>query len=200
MARRFQLITGLTSALLATALCAADDPAKPHPEAAARDGAPKEGAAKEGAPKDRDPAAGARPFKLGPKQQKEATKAGPEVQNVYKALEALTPEQQARFKENFVRWMNLSPDEKRAAREREETRKKKMAEETESVIRDSGLNLEPPQRAKFAKRYAEERRKLEERLRQEMEEKRKPLVAEIVARLRTEFSGSAQVAATPPPR
>jgi hypothetical protein len=195
MARRFQLITGLASALLATALFA-DDPSKPHPEAAARDGAPKEGA-----PRDRDPAPGAtRPFKLGPKQQKEATKAGPEVQNVYKALEALTPEQQARFKENFVRWMNLSPDEKRAAREREETRKKKMAEETEAVLRESGLNLEPPQRAKFAKRYAEERRKLEEHLRSEMEEKRKPMVAEIVARLRTEFSGSGQVAATPPPR
>lgn len=184
MARLQQLITGLASVALGTAVFAADDPAKPHPEAAAKAG---------------DAPPTARPFKLGPKQQKEATKAGPEVQNVYKALEALTPEQQARFKENFIRWMNLSPDEKRAAREREETRKKKMAEETEAVLQETGLTLEPGQRAKFAKRYAEERRKLEERLRQEMEEKRKPQVAEIVARLRTEFSSSGPVAATPQP-
>lgn len=180
---RNQLIAVLAFGTAATALLAADKAASPNTT-------PLPGAASP---------APTRPFKLGPKQQKQASKAGPEVENVYKALEALTPEQQTRFKENFVRWINLSPDEKRAMRERDETRKKKMAEETQQALRESGLNLEPAQRGKFAKRYAEERRKLEERLRAEVEEKRKPQVAEIIAQLRTEFGGSGQVAATPTP-
>jgi hypothetical protein len=40
----------------------------------------------------------------------------------------------------------------------------------------------------FAKRYGEERRKVEEQLRKEMEEKRKPLIKEVIARLKEEFS------------
>lgn len=140
-----------------------------------------------------------RPFRLGPKQKQEATKAGPEVENVYKALEALTPEQQRKFKENFARWINLSPDQKRTMREREENRKKKMVEETQAAIAATGLTLDGPQRARFSKRYAEERRRIEEKLRKETEEKRRPLVADVIARLKTEFSSGGQVATTPPP-
>jgi hypothetical protein len=156
----------------------ADDPNRPKPEAQV--------------------GVSPRPFRLGPKQKQEATKAGPEVENVYKALEALTPEQQKKFKENFIRWMNLTPDEKRLMREREETRKKKMAEETQAAIAQTGLTLEGPQRSKFVKRYAEERRKIEEKLRQETEARRKPMVAEVINQLRTEFSTQSAVAATPP--
>ena len=55
-------------------------------------------------------------------------------------------------------------------------------------IRDTGLTLEGERRAQFTKRYAEERRKLEEQLRKELEEKRQPLLKELVARLKGEFS------------
>ena len=41
----------------------------------------------------------------------------PEFENVLKALEALSPEQRKRFRENFLRWSNLPPNEKRALRE-----------------------------------------------------------------------------------
>ena len=34
--------------------------------------------------------------------------------NVRKALDELTPEQRQRFQENFLRWSNLSPEEKKA--------------------------------------------------------------------------------------
>jgi hypothetical protein len=155
----------------------ADDPNRPKPEGQAG-----------GSP---------RPFRLGPKQKQEATKAGPEVENVYKALEALTPEQQKKFKENFIRWMNLTPDEKRLMRERDENRKRHMAEETQAAIAQSGLTLEGPQRSKFVKRYAEERRKIEEKLKKETEERRKPMVAEVINQLRTEFATPTAVAATP---
>jgi hypothetical protein len=186
---RNQLIGGLC--LLVFSSCAAlaqgDKPKGPKDEAGK---AKPEGQA----------GASPRPFKLGPKQKQEATKAGPEVENVYKALEALTPEQQRMFKDNFVRWINLSPDQKRTMREREENRKKRMVEETQEAIAATGLTLDGPQRAKFTKRYAEERRKIEEKLRKESEDKRKPLVADVIAQLKTEFSSSTQVAATPAPR
>ena len=42
--------------------------------------------------------------------------SSPEFENVRKALDALTPEQRKRFQENFVRWSNLSSEEKKALR------------------------------------------------------------------------------------
>ena len=124
----------------------------------------------------------------GRKKAERAAANSPEFDNVRKAIEALTPEQQKRFRENFVRWMNLSPEEKRALRDRDELRRKRMSEETERAMAQAGLQLDGERRARFSKRYAEERRKVEEQLRREMEEKRRPLVQEIIGRLKAEFS------------
>jgi hypothetical protein len=122
----------------------------------------------------------------------------PELDSVRKALEALTPEQRRRFQENFARWADLPPEEKKALRNREELRKKFMEREIDAALRESGLQLSAEQRELFIKRYAEERRKVEEQLRKEMAEKRKPLVRELLGRLKTEFASGA-VAATPAP-
>src|SRR4051794_27161708 len=112
----------------------------------------------------------------------------PELENVRKALEALTPEQRQQFRENFNRWINLPPDEKRALRDREELRRQHMAEETEAAIKQLGIELDPARRQAFMRRYSEERRKVEEQLRKETEAKRAPMVADIIARLKVEFS------------
>ena len=113
---------------------------------------------------------------------------GQEFGNVRRALEALTPEQRQRFVENLKRWSNLPPEEKKALADRDGFRRKKMAEEIDAAISSAGLTLEGDRRALFAKRYAEERRKLEEQLRKELEEKRRPLLQELVGRLKVEFS------------
>jgi hypothetical protein len=123
----------------------------------------------------------------------------PAFDNVRKALDALTPAQRKRFQENLIRWQNLSPDEKKALRDREEFRKKIVAQEVDTVIKDSGLELDPERREQFAKRYSEERRKIEEQLRKEAAEKRKPLVKEMVARLKAEFASPAPLPATAQP-
>lgn len=115
----------------------------------------------------------------------------PEFENVRKALDALTPEQRRRFQENFWRWANLPPEEKKALRDREEIRKKVMQQEVQAAIQEAGLQLDGERREQFMKRYGQERRKIEEQLRKETMEKRKPLVKELVARLKAEFSGSA---------
>lgn len=112
----------------------------------------------------------------------------PEFDDVRRALEALTPEQRKRFQENLLRWSNLPPDEQKALRERAEFRRKRIKEEIDEGIKAAGLELNDEGRQQFAKRYFEERRKIEEQLRKEMEEKRRPLVKEIVGRLKDEFS------------
>jgi len=112
----------------------------------------------------------------------------PEFQNARRALEALTPEQRQRFIENFKRWSNLPPEEKKVLADRELIRRKKIAEEVNQAIAESGLDLTAERRMFFAKRYGEERRKVEEQLRKEMDEKRKPLIKEIIGRLKEEFS------------
>ena len=112
----------------------------------------------------------------------------PEFGNVRRALEALTPEQRQRFIENLKRWSNLPPEEKKALADREGFRRKKIAEEIDHTISETGLKLEGERRALFAKRYMEERRKVEEQLRKELEEKRQPLLNDLVARLKAEFS------------
>ncbi len=137
----------------------------------------------------------------GPEKKKRKDRdatPSPEFENVRKALDALTPEQRKRFQENFVRWSNLSPEEKKALRDREEVRKKFMDQELQAAIQETGLQLDGERRQQFLKRYAQERRKIEEQLRKETQEKRKPMVKEMIGRLKEEFS-SGTVAAPPDP-
>jgi hypothetical protein len=121
----------------------------------------------------------------------------PEFQNARRALEALTPEQRQRFIENFKRWSNLPPEEKKALADRELVRRKKIAEEVNQALAETNLDLTGERRALFAKRYGEERRKVEEQLRKELEEKRKPLIKEIIARLKEEFSAATLASPAP---
>jgi hypothetical protein len=121
-------------------------------------------------------------------RQGEGPGNGAAFENVRKALESLTPEQRKRFQENFLRWANLSPEEKKALREREEVRKKMMEQETEAALQESALQLDGERREQFIKRYTEGRRIIEEQLRKEMNEKRKPMVHELISRLRNEFA------------
>lgn len=114
----------------------------------------------------------------------------PELENVRKALEALTPEQRQQFRENFTRWMALSPEEKKAVREVQELRHKKMAEEIEGALARSGLQLDPARHPAYVRRYTEERRKIEEQLRAETDAKRAPMVEALIERLKKEFTSA----------
>jgi hypothetical protein len=132
-------------------------------------------------------------------RKERAETASPEFENVRKALDALTPEQRKRFQENFWRWANLPTEEKKALRNREETRKKFMEQDVQAAIQESALQLDGERRAQFVQRYGEERRKIEEQLRKETMEKRKPLIREMVARLKAEFSETGPTPVEPTP-
>ena len=126
---------------------------------------------------------------------------GPDAErfeNVRKALDALTPEQRKRFQENFQRWSNLPPEEKKALADREIFRRKKIAEEIDAALKDSGLELDAERRELFARRYGEERHRIEEQLRKELDEKRQPLLKEVIAKLKAEFSTAAPAPGSAP--
>ena len=122
---------------------------------------------------------------------------GEKFENVRKAIEALTPEQRKRFQENFLRWSNLSPEEKKALADREIFRRKKIAEDIDAALKEAGLELDAERRELFARRYGEERHKIEEQLRKELDDKRRPLLKEVIARLKAEFSGGTPATGRP---
>lgn len=127
----------------------------------------------------------------------DASPKGPAYENVRKALDALTPEQRKKFQENFWRWANLSPEEKKALRDREDIRKKAIEQETEAALQQAGLtSLEGERREQFIKRYSEGRRAIEEQLRKEMAEKRKPMVHDLISRLSNEFANDPAAASS----
>jgi hypothetical protein len=93
----------------------------------------------------------------------------PEFQNARRALEASLPSKGSAHRE-LQTLVDLPPEEKKALADRESIRRKKIAEEVNQALAESGLDLTDERRIFFAKRYGEERRKVEEQLRKEMEE------------------------------
>lgn len=115
------------------------------------------------------------------------------------ALEKMTKEEREKFKENLRLWSQMSPEQRATLFDREEMRKRWMRAEIDKTVKELGLNLNEEQRKAFGVQYAQGRRKIEEGIRKEMEEKRRPLVQELKEKLKQDFSNPAAVAGTPQP-
>jgi hypothetical protein len=107
-----------------------------------------------------------------------------------RVFDQLPPEQRQRFRENLERWSKLPPEERDVLRKNAEVRGAKIARDIDEAIRKAGLQLDPDRRQVFALRYAQERRKIEEQLRKEMEEKRQPMMRDMIERLKNEFKNA----------
>jgi uncharacterized protein YecT (DUF1311 family) len=105
-----------------------------------------------------------------------------------KNFEQLSAEQQERILQNFHRWQDLSQDEKEVLRQRERVQRQKQDASINEAYQKSGLQLNDEQRALFHKRYLQERRRLEEQLVHDMQEKRQVGNAAIIEMLKKEFS------------
>jgi hypothetical protein len=105
-------------------------------------------------------------------------------------FEQLSPDQKNKFLDNLDQWKAMTPEEQELYRDRELFRREKVAEEIQDAINKSGLKLDDDQREVFALRYTQERRKIEEALRKEMDQKRHTMVGDMLARLKLEFSGA----------
>lgn len=100
----------------------------------------------------------------------------------------MRPEERQRFRSNAERWLQMPAEEQRMLREREEMRRERARREAEAALRQSGLELEAERRAQYEKRYLQERRRIEQSLREELEQKRQRELAPVVERLKKEFT------------
>jgi flagellar biosynthesis GTPase FlhF len=105
-----------------------------------------------------------------------------------KAFDQLSAEQQERIVQNLHRWQDLSQDEKEVLRQRERVQRQKLEASISEAYQKSGLQLNDEQRAQFRKRYLLERRRLEEQIVHDEQEKRQVGNAAIIEMLKKEFS------------
>jgi len=113
-----------------------------------------------------------------------------------KAFDQLSTEQQERVLQNLHRWQDLSTDEREVLRQRERVQKLKQEASINEAYIKSGLQLNEEQRSMFRKRYLQERRRLEEQLVREIQEKRQIGNAAIIETLKKEFTAGKASAPT----
>jgi hypothetical protein len=114
-------------------------------------------------------------------------------------LEKMSPEERQKFKENFKRWKEMGDDERRDWQKRAMEEHERLRRNVDEALAKLGLTLDKDQREVFMLRYKQERRKLEQSLCREMDEKRKAGVEAILQKLKAEFSGAAKPGASPTP-
>jgi hypothetical protein len=100
---------------------------------------------------------------------------------------AMPPEARQNFRRNAERWMRMSPEERNVMRQRENLRRETIKRETDAALHQSGLNLTPQERAQFESRYIQERRKVEQTLRQQIEAERQKELPALIQQLKREF-------------
>jgi hypothetical protein len=112
---------------------------------------------------------------------------GPGGQNIHDRWLAMPPEARQNFRRNAERWMQMSPAERSVMRQRENLRRETIKRETDAAVRQSGLSLNPQERAQFESRYIQERRKVEQTLRQQIEAERQKELPALIQQLKKEF-------------
>jgi hypothetical protein len=125
-----------------------------------------------------------------------STTSGGRFELLRKAFEQLSAEQQERILQNFHRWQDLSQDEKEVLRQRERVQRQKLEASITEAYQKSGLQLNDEQRAQFRKRYLQERRRLEEQIVHDEQEKRQAGNSVIIEMLKKEFGNPKPAAGT----
>ena len=97
---------------------------------------------------------------------------------------AMPPAARQNFQRNAERWLRMSPAERNVMRQRENLRRETIRRETDAAVRDSGLHLNPQERAQFESRYIQERQKVERTLRQQIEAERQQQLPELIRQLK----------------
>ena len=99
----------------------------------------------------------------------------------------MPPDARQNFQRNAERWMQMTPEQRNLMRQRENVRRQIITRDADAAVRDSGLQLNPQQRAQFESRYIQERRKVEQSLRQQVETERQKEIPALIQQLRKEF-------------
>jgi hypothetical protein len=100
---------------------------------------------------------------------------------------AMPAEARQNFQRNAELWMQMTPEQRNLMRQRENTRRQILTRDADAAVRDSGLQLNSQERARFESRYIQERRKVEQSLRQQIETERQKEIPALIQQLRKEF-------------
>jgi|GEM_PF-1232610 len=100
---------------------------------------------------------------------------------------AMPPDARQNFRRNAELWMQMTPKQRNLMRQRETMRRQIVTREADAAIRNSGLQLNPQERARFESRYIQERRKVEQTLRQQIETERQKEIPALIRELKKEF-------------
>ena len=111
----------------------------------------------------------------------------PSGQSVRERWLAMPPDARQNFQRNAQLWMQMTPEQRNLMRQRENMRRQMMTRDADAAVRDSGLQLNPQDRARFESRYIQERRKVEQSLRQQIETERQKEIPALIQQLRKEF-------------
>ena len=111
----------------------------------------------------------------------------PSGQSIRERWLAMPPDARQNFRRNADLWMQMTPEQRNLMRQRENMRRQIITREADTAVRDSGLQLNPQERARFESRYIQERRKVEQSLRQQIETERQKEIPTLIQQLRKEF-------------
>ena len=132
------------------------------------------------------------------------SQGGPSAQSVRERWLAMPPDARQNFQRNAQIWSQMSPEQRNLMRQRETMRRQSITREADAAVRDSGLQLNSQQRAQFESRYIQERRKVEQSLRQQIETERQKEIPALIQQLRKEFQldepGKGPAKAAPSPK
>jgi hypothetical protein len=130
----------------------------------------------------------AQPQRSGGRQQA-APHSGrpPPGQSTQQRWLSLPPAARQDFRRNAERWMRMGPEERNLLRQRESLRRAQIQRETDAALRNSGLSLDQQKRAQFESRYMQERRRMEQTLRQQIENERQQQLPALIQQLKREF-------------
>lgn len=145
----------------------------------------------------------AQPQRSGGRQAAPHSVRPPPVKSTQERWRSLPPAARQDFRRNAERWMRMGPEERNIMRQRENLRRAQIQRETDAALRDSGLPLDQQKRSQFASRYIQERRRMEQTLRQQIENERQQQLPALIKQLKREFqlepngSATARPAASP---
>ncbi len=111
----------------------------------------------------------------------------PSGQSIKERWLAMPPDARQNFRRNADLWMQMTPEQRNVMRQRENMRRQIITREADAAVRDSGLQLNPQERARFESRYIQERRKVEQSLRQQIQTERQKEIPSLIQQLRKEF-------------
>src|SRR6266581_2280005 len=119
-----------------------------------------------------------------PSGQPHGAPSGPSVKDRWLAM---PPDARQNFRRNADLWMQMTPEQRNVMRQRENMRRQIITRDADAAVRDSGLQLNPQERARFESRYIQERRKVEQSLRQQVQTERQKEIPTLIQQLRKEF-------------